>query len=174
MPRRRPPPAHAALEQALQRTPLCGVSRNSSSTHRTVFRSSPLVEKAPPLLLKERNAVSQFIQESLNCTHRRPRKVRTCVASASAAAVANDFQHQGSQPAITHALSDELPVRLPPPPTDSSILSIFPYLWKLATADKSLRWRVALSLILLVGGKVRERRVLRLSFNGWLRVSPVF
>ncbi|GAQ82134.1 mitochondrial ABC transporter ATM [Klebsormidium nitens] len=153
-PRRRPLPAHAALEQALRRTPLCGVSRNFTSTHETVFRRSPLVEKAPPLILKEPNAVSQFTRESLNHTHRRSRKVQTCVASASAgAAVANDFQYPGSQPAITHALSDELPVRLPPPPSDSSILSIFPYLWRLATADKSLRWRVALSLILLVGGK---------------------
>lgn len=157
-PRRRPAPAHAALEQVLQRAPLCRNLINRPGRHQPPLRRSPLIQQAPPVLLTKRNAVSPVSRESSNYTRSSPRKVRRCVAaSAAGVAVAADFQNQGSEPAIAHTLSDELPVRLPPPPSDSSILSIFPYLWKLATADKSLRWRVAVSLILLVGGKVRAR-----------------
>lgn len=34
------------------------------------------------------------------------------------------------------------------------LVQVLPYLWQLAAADKTLRWRITLAFILLVAGKV--------------------
>ena len=35
---------------------------------------------------------------------------------------------------------------------------VLPYLWRLAADDATLRWRIFVALLLLVGGKVRKGR----------------
>ena len=47
------------------------------------------------------------------------------------------------------------PTPLPPPPKDTSLINVLPFLWSLASADVSLRWRLGFALVLLVAGKVQ-------------------
>ncbi|GBG71606.1 hypothetical protein CBR_g9022, partial [Chara braunii] len=43
---------------------------------------------------------------------------------------------------------------IPPAPTDASIFSVMPYLWKLASSHSNLRWRLFMALALLFLGKI--------------------
>lgn len=46
------------------------------------------------------------------------------------------------------------PPALPPTPKSSSLLDVFPYLARLALSERSLYWRLALALFLMVASKV--------------------
>jgi hypothetical protein len=103
------------------------------------------------------NAVAYCLKDRSYAARAHSWNARTCIVKATAGASVYESHQNPSSPEIliVYPPSDELPIRLPPPPKDSSILNVLPYLWKLATGDRTLRWRVALSLVLLVGGKVR-------------------
>jgi hypothetical protein len=103
------------------------------------------------------NAVAHCLKDRSYAARVHSWNARTCIVKATAGASVYGSHQNPSSPKtlIVYPPSDELPIRLPPPPKDSSILNVLPYLWKLATGDRTLRWRVALSLVLLVGGKVR-------------------
>ena len=46
------------------------------------------------------------------------------------------------------------PLELPPTPKSSSLVDVFPYLAKLALSEKTLYWRLATALALMIASKV--------------------
>eukprot|EP00850_Spirogloea_muscicola_P006557 SM000031S11566 [mRNA] locus=s31:365488:371156:- [translate_table: standard] len=96
-------------------------------------------------------------QLGLRNVRRRPAERRRRPAAAAVAALIADFA--SSSPGRGELQWDgerrpaARPLALPEPPADSSIQSVLPYLWALASGDRTLRWRLAVALVLLVLGK---------------------
>jgi len=118
---------------------------------------------------QQRSASSALAQRQHGGAHRRLRsrcpgaqqrrhacsRVAQIVASSSAAAswaAPAGFNHTE---ASSHD-ADELaaPPPLPPTPKSSSLLDVFPYLARLALSERSLYWRLALALGLMIASKV--------------------
>eukprot|EP00850_Spirogloea_muscicola_P013545 SM000092S24513 [mRNA] locus=s92:457565:463186:+ [translate_table: standard] len=115
-------------------------------------------EHGPARLLRPPTWTCRPIEQLGLCNvRRRPAGQRRRPAAAAVAALVADFassspgrgelQWDGERRLATQ------PLALPEPPADSSIQSVLPYLWALASGDRTLRWRLAVALVLLVAGK---------------------
>ncbi|KAH7296791.1 hypothetical protein KP509_26G039000 [Ceratopteris richardii] len=60
------------------------------------------------------------------------------------------FRHSNKYTSSLPALD---PIPLPSPPANVSLQSVLPYLWNLASGDRTLGWRLFVALFLLLGGK---------------------
>lgn len=91
-------------------------------------------------------------QQRTVCRRQRRLHVAASSSAASAWAAPAGFQKPDSS-------DDEYgdlvaPPALPPTPKSSSLLDVFPYLARLALSERSLYWRLALALLLMVASKV--------------------
>jgi hypothetical protein len=90
--------------------------------------------------------------------HRSVRRRRCQPTVASSAAASAWATPAGFQKPDTSADDEQgtvpAPAALPPTPKSSSLLDVFPYLAKLALSERSLYWRLALALMLMIASKV--------------------
>lgn len=125
----------------------------SRPLHRPSPSAARLAHKFP--------TINQPLDSSPLCTStghqhssRRSRRCQQIVASSAAAsawAIPAGFQKPDT------SIDDETvpaPPALPPTPKSSSLLDVFPYLARLALSERSLYWRLALALLLMIASKV--------------------
>lgn len=108
--------------------------------------------------------LTAFRQQSvgLRCTStgqqhalcRRQRRLHAAASSAAASAWAAPAGFLNPDSSEDDYGELAAPPALPPTPKSSSLLDVFPYLARLALSERSLYWRLALALVLMVASKV--------------------
>ncbi|KAL3700724.1 hypothetical protein R1sor_018746 [Riccia sorocarpa] len=99
--------------------------------------------KSPPLrTLAWHNFISSGARLHLHKSSLRLRTFRSSV-----------IQPQAALKSLNGSAARENGAVLPEPPTNSGLKTVLPYVWNLAAGDKTLSWRLAVAIVLLVMSK---------------------
>eukprot|EP00850_Spirogloea_muscicola_P003591 SM000014S00379 [mRNA] locus=s14:1014211:1019871:+ [translate_table: standard] len=131
--------------------------QQQSRSHRAVSLAHSR-EHGPARLFRTPTWTCRPIEQlGLRNARRRPAEQQRRPPGAAVAALVADFASSSPGRDELHWDGERRlaarPLALPEPPADSSIQSVLPYLWALASGDRTLRWRLAVALVLLVAGK---------------------
>ncbi|KAJ7546425.1 hypothetical protein O6H91_08G039900 [Diphasiastrum complanatum] len=117
-----------------------GLGTSRSSDQQRTVESWQLVQRPMMLVL---------LQSSRRKSPRVLRNKRHFICCIAATSVSQPIDPNNSR----KTLRDNKPIPLPPPPTEVSLSTVLPYLWRLAAGDTNLGWRLIVALGLLIVGK---------------------